>query len=287
MAKNSLDAYGADGKANLLFFDPEKLTLVTDTTSPLYDDRVHLPVDEAMAHNIDFQGVVAPIEISKNPETGDTEVVVGRQRVKACRLANVWRKARGVPMRQIPAVVFKGKREHAIDAIVSENEIRRADTPLGRAEKMRQLMAIGRGEDQVAMIFGCKAGAVRSTLALLDCCAEVQKAVNSGKVPVTHAVKLARLKPDAQREKVRELVDVADTKKGHDRSRAQREVMGNTEPRMKTRKQIKIELQNSTGDRATALRWVLGMEKCNDHHTNCPHDMPKLDCDTCTAQGDH
>lgn len=274
MAKNSLDAYGAAGKTNLLFFDPEKLVLVTDKTSPLYDDRVHLPVDEMMAHNIDYQGIVMPIEISKNPETGEVEVVLGRQRVKACRLANTWRKERGASPRQVPAVVFKGKREQALDAIVSENEHRRADTPLGRAEKMRQLMALGRGEDQVAMIFNCKVATVRSTLALLECCADVQKAVDSGKVPVTHAVKLARLEPDAQREKVRELVNVADTKKGHEKSRAQREVMGYAEPRMKTRKQITTELQSSTGERAAALRWVLSIESDGDT-VDCV--MPKRD----------
>ncbi|RQY60822.1 hypothetical protein DF111_01535 [Burkholderia stagnalis] len=263
MAKNSLDAYGAEGKTNLLFFDPEKLVLVTDKSSPLYDERVHLPVDEAMAHNIDYQGITSPIEISKNPETGDVEVVIGRQRVKACRLANVWRKGRGAPLRQVPAVVYKGKREHAIDAIVSENELRRADTPLGRAEKMRQLMAIGRGEDQVAMIFGCRVATVRSTLALTECCAEVQKAVDAGKVPVTHAAKLSRMKPDDQRAKVRELVSAADTKHGHERARAQREVMGDTAARMKTRKQINDELSKSAGERADALRWVLGIENTN------------------------
>lgn len=46
MAKNSIDAYGASGKSNVLFFEPENLHLVTDTTHPLYDERVHLPIEE-------------------------------------------------------------------------------------------------------------------------------------------------------------------------------------------------------------------------------------------------
>lgn len=82
MAKKSKDVYGAEGQSNLLNFDPAKLTLVTDENSPLYDARVHLPVDEALARNINYQGVLEPIAVSKNPETGETEVVVGRQRVK-------------------------------------------------------------------------------------------------------------------------------------------------------------------------------------------------------------
>ncbi|WP_242609785.1 ParB N-terminal domain-containing protein [Achromobacter xylosoxidans] len=92
--KKSKDVYGAEGQSNLLNFDPAKLTLVTDENSPLYDARVHLAVDEALARNIDYQGVLEPIAVSKNPETGETEVVFGRQRVKAARLANEWRRAR-------------------------------------------------------------------------------------------------------------------------------------------------------------------------------------------------
>ncbi|WP_334032948.1 ParB/RepB/Spo0J family partition protein [Burkholderia gladioli] len=264
MAKNSVEAYGAEGKTNLLYFDPEKLVLVTDKNSPLYDDRVHLPVDEVMAHSIDYQGVQQAISISKNPETGETEVALGRQRVKAARLANVWRAKRGEPLRQIPAVVFQGKRENAIESIVAENEQRQADTPLGRAEKMRQVLSLGRSEGHVAMVFHCSVATVRSTLALLECCNDVQKAVDSGKVPLTHANKLAKMKPDQQREKVRELVKAADTQKPHERARTQRAVMGDSTPRLKTRKQIEAELQVSTGDYAKALRWVLSIVNQGD-----------------------
>ena len=52
MAKNSIDAYGASGKTNVLMFEPEKLHLVTDKTHPLYDERIHLPISEAMVLNI-------------------------------------------------------------------------------------------------------------------------------------------------------------------------------------------------------------------------------------------
>lgn len=47
MAKNSIDAYGASGKTNVLTFEPENLHLVTDKTHPLYDERIHLPISEA------------------------------------------------------------------------------------------------------------------------------------------------------------------------------------------------------------------------------------------------
>lgn len=40
MAKNSIDAYGASGKTNVLMFEPEKLHLVTDKAHPLYDGLI-------------------------------------------------------------------------------------------------------------------------------------------------------------------------------------------------------------------------------------------------------
>lgn len=259
MAKKSKDVYGADGQSNLLNFDPAKLTLVTDESSPLYDPRVHLPVDEAMARNIDYQGVLEPVAVSKNPETGETEVVFGRQRVKAARLANDWRRARGEPARQVPAVVYAGKRQAALDAIVSENEARTADTPLGRAEKMRRHLALGRGEDQIAVIYNCSVATVRDTLALLESPQVVQTAVEAGQITLTHAKALSKLPTDQQRAKVAELVAAGKDVKPHERSRRQARVMGNA-PRIKSRAQIQSALASASGEYASALRWVLGAD---------------------------
>lgn len=234
--------------------------LVTEPNSPLYDERVHLPEDEDMARNIDYQGVLEPIAVSKNPETGETEMVIGRQRVKNARLANKWRRERGAAPIQVPGYVHKGNRRDALDVIVSENEVRQADSPLGRAEKMRRLMAIGRSEQEVAVVFGCKVATVRNTLALLECTAAVQKAVESGAINMTHATQLAKLEPAEQRTKVTELVAAGEGAKPHERARKQRAVLGAAQQRMKARKQILQELDSATGERAEALRWVLGME---------------------------
>ncbi|MBN0857258.1 hypothetical protein JTL95_42705, partial [Pseudomonas aeruginosa] len=82
MAKDSKLVYGASGKTNVLTFEPESLHLVTDKTHPLYDERVHLPIDDGIVLNIKELGVLEPIIVWKDPETGLTCVVVGRQRVK-------------------------------------------------------------------------------------------------------------------------------------------------------------------------------------------------------------
>ncbi|KIP14677.1 parB-like nuclease domain protein [Burkholderia sp. MSHR3999] len=264
MAKNSIDAYGAKGKSNTLFFDPDDLTLVQDPAHPLYDERVHWPVDENMVRNIMFQGVLQAIEVNKNPETGEIEVVMGRQRVKAAREANKRLREQGREPVHVPANVRKVTRaQRALDlsaAVASENAIRQQETPLTTAAKMARQLKM-RSEDDVAILFGCNVQTVRATVALLDCCEAVQKAVDAGQINVTHARKLAKLEPSEQREKVRELVAAGEGKTGHARSRAQRAVVESGTSRMRTRKEIAAELAGASGDRAAALRWVLGVDE--------------------------
>lgn len=143
MAKNSIDVYGASGKTNLLNFEPENLHLVTDKTHPLYDERVHLPIEEGMVLNIAELGVLEPIIVWKDPETGLTCVVVGRQRVKHTLEANKLRLKEGKDPLLVPGVVKRGSANQMAKYMVSENEIRRPDTPLGRAKKCQTRSTAG------------------------------------------------------------------------------------------------------------------------------------------------
>ncbi|KLE58369.1 ParB N-terminal domain-containing protein, partial [Klebsiella aerogenes] len=133
MAKNSIDAYGASGKTNVLNFEPENLYLVTDKSHPLYDERIHLPINEPMVLNIMDQGVLEPIIVWKDPETGRSCVVDGRQRVRHTIEANKRLAKEGKPLLMVPAVTKRGSAVRMAQAMVSANEIRQADTPLGRA----------------------------------------------------------------------------------------------------------------------------------------------------------
>ncbi|KWI69655.1 ParB/RepB/Spo0J family partition protein [Burkholderia ubonensis] len=264
MAKNSIDVYGAKGKGNALDFDPDTLVLVTELNHPLFDERVHWPVDESMVRNIMFQGVIQPIEVTKDPETGEVQVVTGRQRVKAAREANRRLIDRGDPPITVPGIVRRlGRNERASvlsAAIASENAIRQQETPLSMAAKMARQLRM-RSEDDVAILFGCNVQTVRATVALLDCCEDVQKAVDTGQINVTHARTLAKLEPAEQRAKVKEVIAAGEGKQGHKRSRAQKAALtGDAAPRMRTRKQITVELEKATGERAEVLRWVLGLD---------------------------
>lgn len=262
VAKNSKDAYGAQGKTNVLNFVPENLYMTDDPAHPLYDERIYLPLSESMVLNIMDQGVIEPIVIWKDKEAGTVYVVDGRQRVKHAREANRRLADLGKPLLMVPAVVRIGSVHRAKEAAISANEIHIPDTPLGRAKKMASMLALSYDESDLALYFGCSAQTVTATLALLDCTQAVQEAVESGYVNATQARQLATMEPEQQREKVKELVQATSGVSGHERVRRQREVLGNAKPKLKTRKEITKALEDATGDYAAALRWVLGD---NDH----------------------
>lgn len=264
--KNSKDVYGATGKSNLLSFDPETLKLVTDEKHPLYDERVHLPVSEPMVLNIMAHGVLEPILVRKNAETGDVEVVVGRQRVKACREANKRLKAKGNEPHQIPGIVKRGDDGALAGMVVSENEIREDDTPLGRAKKAQRLFDLGKTEDQVAVYFGCSKQTVKNMVALLECCAFVRNAVEAGKIPVSEAYKLSKETPEDQKAKTEKMISAAEGAKGkRNKSRAVREANGSSGPRGKREiGTLRDKIEEKCADeefKACALAmldWVLG-----------------------------
>lgn len=258
MAKSSKDAYGANGQTNLLMFVPEALHLVTDPAHPLYDERIHLPLDEAMVLNIMEYGVLQPIMVWKDPETGLTCVVAGRQRVRHTLEANKRLMAEGKELLQVPGAVKRGSAIRMAGFRDSENEIRQADTPLGRARKMSGHLDRGHDESDLALMFGCTVKTVRETLALLECTQAVQQALESGSITATTARQLGDLPPDEQREKVQQLQQAGEGEKGHAKARKQRQVMGSDKPRLKTRKEITAALNDAAGDYAAALRWVLG-----------------------------
>lgn len=142
--------------------------------------------------------------------------------------------------------------------MVSENEIRRPDTPLGRAKKMSDALDRGLDEDDIAVLFGCSVQTVRATLSLLDATQAVREAVEAGTVTVTQARQLGALTPEEQRAKVAEIERATAGTNGHEKARRQRQILGEAKPRLKSRKEITKALEGASGEYAAALRWVLG-----------------------------
>lgn len=264
MAKNSIDVYGAKGKGNVLAMDPNDLELVIDPKHPLYDRRVHQAPDPKTVRNYRSYGVQEPVLFYKDQDTGANLVIDGRRRVINARELNRQLFDEGKEPITIPAIakrVLRGSDKTFAAVMVSTNEIREEDTPVNRAEKAARLLEVGHTEDVVADMFKIEVPTLRSWLKLLECAEEVRDAIEVGQIKVSHALKLAKLAPAEQRAKVKQIVAAADGKQGHERSRAQKAALaGEAAPRMRTRKQIAAELAGASGDRAAALRWVLGVD---------------------------
>lgn len=277
MGRSSKEVYGADGSTNLLSFAPEKLKIVTDPAHPLYDERHALPVDDATVRNMMAFGVLEPIIVTLDTESGEVLVVDGRQRVKNAAEANRRLHAEGRPTLLVPATTRKGDSAAVLFGVmVATNELRQADPPLVRAAKMQRLKNLGQDDAAVAVAFGCTTKTVEATLCLLDCSKPVQKAVEQSLIGINDAKYLSRLTPDQQRAKVEELVKAVVGKEGHARAKAKREVLTTTDkpaaPKTKGRKEIMariIELQSTLAAaeelslirrEIAALKWVLGAD---------------------------
>jgi ParB family transcriptional regulator, chromosome partitioning protein len=255
MAKNSKEAYGATGESKVLMLDPEKVKIVTDKKHPLYDERVNLPVSEALVKNIMVHGVLEPVIIRKNPENGDVEIVAGRQRTKACREANKRLDKEGSEKIMLPATVRRGDEVSLVGVMASENEIREGDSPLVRAEKMQRLLNMGKTEDEVGVYFGCGKATVKNSLAVLECTAPVRKAVDDGQINVTAAYGLAKLEPEEQKKTLEKMIAAGASANGkRGKSRAQKAAKAEA-----TGKTIMVSKKEIVEYRADL------MKNCNDH----------------------
>jgi ParB family transcriptional regulator, chromosome partitioning protein len=278
MAKNSIETYGAEGKTNLLSFDPDTLELVTDEKHRLYDPRVHLPLSEEMVASIMFKGVTTPIVVWKDPETGKTCVVAGRQRVKNAREANKRLRKKGEELKLVLARIERGTPESLMSVMAIEN-FHQALSPVEKAKLAQRLLESGYTEDQIPTLLHCSSATVKNLLALLDCSAAVRNAVEKGEIGSTHAVKLSKLGPAEQKERLEELRKTAPKGEGRKRrskaaARKAREVVsGKKEDPDGLRAEnivenVKRELEEKdvadagssalTRGAILALQWVLG-----------------------------
>lgn len=264
MGRSSKEVYGASGQGNVLGMDPDAFTLVTDPKHPLYDRRVHQEPDEKTIRNYRAHGVFTPVVFFKDPETGQFLIVEGRRRVINARELNRRLRDEGFEPITIPAIpkrVLGDGVKPFVGVMISANEMRQGDSLVNRAEKMARALDVGHSLDAVATMFGVNEATVTSAMKLLECCMAVRDAVEAGTITQVVAMKLAKLTPDEQRAKLAEIEAAIEGKAGHERSRAMRAVLDAAPVKRAkpTRKDIAEALKTATGERAEALRWVLGL----------------------------
>lgn len=269
MAKNSIEAYSAAGKTNLLMFDPANLKLVTDKTHHLYDARVELVPNEALIASVEYRGVIEPIIVWKDPDTGEVCVVDGRQRTKAALEANKRLKKRGQPIKLVKAIVERGEAKSLLATMVMANEGRTEPTASERSRMAQRLLDQGYDEATIGIILHCSHSAVKNYLALLDCTADVRKAVETEKLPANHAYKLSKLEPTEQKAQLGKLLAAAEGANGK-RARAKK-MRAVAPPKTKNGHSVRprteiADLRKSLDSRdddegrnwLSALDWVLG-----------------------------
>ncbi|MEK6419999.1 MAG: hypothetical protein V4801_10360 [Burkholderia gladioli] len=264
MGRSSKEVYGASGQGNVLGMDPAAFTLVTDPAHPLYDRRVHQAPDEKTIRNYRAHGVFTPVVFFKDVATGEFLIVEGRRRVINARELNRRLIAEGLEPITIPAIprrVLGDGIKPFVGVMISANEIREGDSLVNRAEKMARAMDVGHTTEAVATMFGVEPATVTGAMKLLECCMAVRDAVEDGTITQAIAMKLSKMAPDEQRAKLADIVVAVEGKTGHFRSRAMRAALGDA-PAQRTRPkraEIVEALKTATGERAEALRWVLGL----------------------------
>lgn len=193
----------SEGKRDMYTVNPEKLVVVTDAANPLYDERVHLPIDEDLVADIMARGVIYPVLIRKNGPF--FEVVDGRQRVRAAIEANK-RLPKSRPRIRVPVITRQDDDVESLLVMIATNELRTADTPVVRARKARRAVDAGASMEDVARSFRTSLAGIKNLLAILDTSKDVQEMFDREQVPVTAASRIARLSRDQQGPAMAELI---------------------------------------------------------------------------------
>ena len=267
MSKQALDGT----RLNAFAVDPKDLVIVgLDTDDgpehPLYDDRVKLPLDESMVLSIMVRGVLETVLVRKDGDA--VQVIAGRQRVRCAREANARLKKEGGAQIRVPVMVRKGAEADHMGVAITENEIRRDDTPSIRALKLQRYLALGRSEAEAAVAFGVSLQTIKNWGRMSDLDPKVLKAVDSGKIPASAAWNLSELPRDEQKTELEKLLSnghatVKATTKAAKNAKARKS--GNDEgyeppgKRLVT-KVMKLNNKSNTlgGEFLRGVMWVLG-----------------------------
>jgi ParB family chromosome partitioning protein len=183
--------------------DADELTIVGIDTNdgaehPLWDKRIHLPLDPAMLASVDADGIVMPIRVAK--QGGVVYVVAGRQRVRHAREVNRLRAEKGIKDRVLVPCVGErmGDVERQAHIASIENEIRRDVPTLEKAAEAQRRIDRSVPIARVAQSFGVSVATVQSWLKSNSLSPEVRASIEAGHVSITAAAKWADLSPKDQ-----------------------------------------------------------------------------------------
>lgn len=250
-------------RKDCFMFAPEDLTLQTDKSNPFYDPRVEMPLDESLVQSIEALGIIEPVIVKREGELA--VVVAGRQRVRAAIELNKRLAKQGTDPVRVPCLIQRGSDIDLYGCTIAENEVRRDDDPMAKAEKCARYINGGRTEAEAAVVFGVSTQTIRQWLKILELSAPVQKAVRRGEIATSAAVKLSALPVDEQKAALDEARKEGKptTQVAADLVRSRRAKTGKKTRTVRRRKEIEQQLETwSDAPFAPILRWFLG-EDCD------------------------
>lgn len=202
MGAEIVKVWNAERRDDFLWFDPDKLVVVTDEKSDLYDARALEAPDEALVQSIMADGVLEPIGVRVNGKlengTPNVEVVFGRRRVIAAREVNRRNKETGREPIRVPGLRKKNEAGNLLGVMISENEIRKGDSLLAKARKLQRYLDTGKSEIEAAVRFGVTRPTITNLLQLLELHPDVQKKIDVEGYPVAAAKELRDLPQEEQ-----------------------------------------------------------------------------------------
>jgi ParB family chromosome partitioning protein len=187
---------------------PEELTVVgldtkdTKETHALFDERIKLPLDEALVRNIMAKGVIENIIVTKNGETDKgmpiVEVVAGRRRTLHAREANKRLTKEGKEPLLVPCTIRRGDSNDLFGVMISENVHRRNDDVLVQAENAIRMLNMGSDKEAISIAFGITTRTLDNWLKIAELHPEVKKAIKAERISPNAAMQLASAKREEQ-----------------------------------------------------------------------------------------
>jgi len=152
-----------------------------------HQPRTNFDPDElaSLASSIKEHGVIQPLLVTRNDETGDYTLIAGERRLLAARLAG---------LDSVPAIIREASEQQRLELALIEN-LQRADlTPLESAEAYRELVEVfNLSHEEVAGRVGKSRTAITNTLRLLKLPPAVQQALTDMRISEGHARSLLAL----------------------------------------------------------------------------------------------
>lgn len=176
-----------------------------DPQHPLHAHDLRNPLDPVDVDDVYEHGVIVPIEVIRGPN--DVPMVnLGRGRVRKARLANIRRKAAGLPPIEIKFTVVRiplgSGNLSLLKRATAENLRRKTMGVLDQIELAKQLMLHGASEEATAIEIGIPLSRLKAILAFEDHASPtVKEAARQGRLSASACFVLAEVDDHAEQDK--------------------------------------------------------------------------------------